>query len=123
VVDNEQAVAVMIGQTLQHFGYRVTICTNSQEALTFFGRVPSDIDAIVTDMTMPRLTGDLLAAKAMRSDVSVLLYTGYSKKLGNQNAAEIGVEALCMKPLSMKAFVGTLRAILDHPSRQIASRE
>ena len=93
--------------------------------MTFFSRGPTDIDAIVTDMTMPRLTGDVLAAKAkaIRSDVPVLLCTGYSKKLGNRNAAEIGVEALCMKPLSMKALVATLRAILDQTPRQIASGE
>ena len=119
IVDDEQAVAEMTGQTLQHFGYRVTICTSSQEALTLFGRQPASIDAIVTDMTMPEMTGDLLAAKAkaIRPDIPVLLCTGYSKKLGNREAAEIGVEALCMKPLATSALVSTLRDILDQARR------
>jgi nitrogen-specific signal transduction histidine kinase/CheY-like chemotaxis protein len=115
VVDDEEAVADMVGQTLRRCGYTVSVYTDSEAALTFFRGRPTVIDAIVTDMTMPQMNGDVLAhkSKTIRPDVPVLLCTGYSSKLAGKTAAEIGVEALCLKPLTGKNLLTTLRAVLD----------
>jgi two-component system, cell cycle sensor histidine kinase and response regulator CckA len=116
VVDDEQPLADMVGHALEQFGYTVTIYTDSQEALAFFSSSPTNIDAIITDMTMPRFSGKELStqAKSIRPGVPVLLCTGYSKKIGNLTAAEIGVDALLMKPVTTHVLVNTLREILNH---------
>ena len=87
-VDDEAPIAKIGGQTLEKLGYTVSIRTNSLEALELFRTKPNDFDLIITDMTMPNMTGDSLAIELMkiRSDIPVILCTGYSKKISNGSA-------------------------------------
>ena len=82
-VDDELPIAKMGSQILERLGYQVTVRTSSVEALELFRSKPDDFDLVITDMTMPNMTGDELAMEliAFRSDIPVILCTGYSKKI------------------------------------------
>ena len=115
IVDDEAPIAKMLARTLKRLGYIVTSKTNSFEALELFQAKPNDFDLIVTDMTMPNLTGDALAIKSMRirQDIPIILCTGYSKKISNETASQIGIKAFVYKPILQSDFVKTVRKVLD----------
>ena len=125
VVDDEPAVAKVMGRVLKKFGYAVTIHTDSLAALDDFNNRPQDIDAVITDMTMPNLAGDQLAArvKSIRPDTPVLLCTGFNKKIETRKAAEVGVDALLMKPVPSDILIETLQQVLEEKRETIASQK
>ena len=114
-VDDEVLIANMVGQILTRRGYLVTKRTSSLEALALFRRKPQDFDLVITDMTMPKMTGDKLAIELMkiRSDIPVVLITGYSKKISHETASEIGIKAFAYKPVQKSVFLMTVRKVLD----------
>ena len=114
-VDDETPIAKMGSQILERLGYSVTTRTSSIEALELFQTKPNDFDLVVTDMTMPNLTGDKLAIELMkiRSDISVILCTGYSKKISDEMASEIGIKAFAYKPIVRADLAKTVRKLLD----------
>lgn len=95
--------------------YTVTSRTSNIEALELFRSKPERFDLIITDMTMPKMTGDKLAIELMkiRSDIPVILCTGYSKKISEETAAKIGIKAFVYKPIKKAEFAGTVRKVLD----------
>ena len=105
----------MGGRILERLGYRVTTRTSSSEALDLFRSGPSDFDLIITDMTMPEMTGDKLAAglMAIRPDIPVILCTGYSRKISDETACETGVAAFAYKPIVKADLAKTVRKVLD----------
>ncbi|MCP4719171.1 MAG: response regulator, partial [Desulfobacteraceae bacterium] len=76
---------------------------------------PYAFDLVITDMTMPRMTGDVLAGhiKALRQDIPVILCTGFSEKISKSNYAGAMIDEFLMKPVSVKAFNQTIRHLLD----------
>ena len=114
-VDDELPIAKMGSQVLKRFGYRVTFRTSSFEALELFRSKPDDFDLVITDMTMPNMTGDLLAAELMtiRHSIPVILCTGYSKKITSVSAAKIGIKAFANKPIVKADLAKTVRKVLD----------
>ena len=114
-VDDEVSIAKMNGRTLERLGYRVTIRTSSIEALELFRSKTNDFDLIITDMTMPNMTGDELAkaAIALRPDIPVILCTGYSRKVSKEIAEEIGIRAFVYKPIVKADLAKTIRDVLD----------
>jgi PAS domain S-box-containing protein len=114
-VDDEAPIAKMGGQILERLGYSVTTRTSSIEAIELFQAKPDDFDLVVTDMTMPNLTGEKLAVELMkiRSNIPVILCTGYSKKISDELTAEIGIKALAYKPMVMADMAKTIRKVLD----------
>ena len=100
-VDDEAPIAKIGSHILESLGYTVTTRTSSIEALELFKSKPDAFDLVVTDMTMPNLTGDKLAIESMkiRSDIPVILCTGYSNKISNETALEIGIKAFAYKPI------------------------
>jgi signal transduction histidine kinase/ActR/RegA family two-component response regulator len=120
-VDDELAIAKMGRQLLERWGYDVTSRTSSIEALEFFRTKPHDFDLIITDMTMPNLTGDKLAVELIkiRRDIPIILCTGYSKKISEERASEIGIKAFVYKPFVTADFAKTVRKILDGDPRTI----
>ncbi|MFP4573632.1 MAG: response regulator [Desulfobacterales bacterium] len=86
LVDDEKPIVEMLQQILESQGYRVTIRTSSVEALEAFRANPDKFDIVITDMTMPDMTGDRLALKIkeIRSDMPVILCTGFSEKINEQ---------------------------------------
>jgi len=114
-VDDEKPLVDLGQRMLEGFGYRVTTRTSSIEALELFLAQPDRFDLVITDMTMPNMTGSELAAEIMRirSDIPLVLCTGYSDMMTEEKARVMGIDAFVMKPISMRELAKTLRKVLD----------
>lgn len=114
-VDDEHPIAEIGSRIFEKLGYSVTIQTSSIEALKLFQAKPYDFDLVVTDMTMPNMNGDQLAIELMkiRHDIPVILCTGYSKKMSDETALEIGIKAFIYKPVVTADLAKTARKVLD----------
>lgn len=114
-VDDESVLVDLGEQMLTRLGYKVTCCEDSQEALDLFQDNPYRFDLVITDTTMPNMTGDILASRllALRPDLPVFLCTGYSEQITQEKATRIGIAAFLMKPLSISDLALTLRSTLD----------
>jgi PAS domain S-box-containing protein len=114
-VDDEPMLAELGSESLKSFGYKVTSTTSAKEALELFQTNPDNYNLIVTDQTMPEISGDILAKRviSIRSDIPVIICTGHSAVLNAEKAQAIGVKALLMKPLEQDKLVKTVRKILD----------
>ncbi len=114
-VDDEAPIAKMGSQILERLGYSVSARTSSVEAVELFRTKPNEFDLIVTDMTMPNMTGDKLAIELMkiRPDIPVILCTGYSKKISDEIASEIGIKTFAYKPVGKGDLAKTVRKVLD----------
>ena len=123
VVDDEEAITTMLKTILTHLGYRITVINNSQEALALIEQTPMAFDLLITDMTMPLLTGFELARKALaiRADLPIILCTGFSDLIDKEQAQALGIRAYLMKPLSVHDLSQTVRKVLDAQSRQSPS--
>ncbi|MBW2035711.1 MAG: response regulator, partial [Deltaproteobacteria bacterium] len=99
---------------LGKLGYDVVVRTSSIEALELFRTKPDEFDLVITDMTMPNMTGDKLAKELMqiRPDIPIILCTGFSKRITEEKAKEIGIKAFVMKPLVMRDLANTVRKAL-----------
>lgn len=116
-VDDEAPIVKMGRRILEQLGYTVTALTDSVDALERFKENPGEFDLVITDMTMPDLTGDKLAMEVLkiRPDIPILLCTGYSRKMSEKEASEIGIRAFLHKPIVQTEFAKTIRAVLDEP--------
>ncbi len=99
-VDDEKSLVKLHGQMLRRLGHEVTALTNSQEALESFRQTPQDFDLVITDMTMPGLTGTDMAKEMLRirPEIPILLCTGFSESVDLEKAREIGIRDMLMKP-------------------------
>ena len=115
LVDDEPILIDVGRQMLEKLGYRVSTADGSTEALRLFNRTPQEFDLVLTDMTMPKMTGDKLAAEIIkiRPDIPVVLTTGYSKKLTDEIAAEIGIKAFVPKPIVEAELARIIRKAFD----------
>ncbi len=105
-----------IGKTmLENLGYSVTAINDSSEALDLFVNNPSQFDLVITDQTMPKLTGSELAKQFLqiRSDIPIILCTGYSVFVDEVKAQEIGIRAFVMKPIHIRDLSRLIRKVLD----------
>ncbi len=115
LVDDEEPVAQIEMQLLNRLGYEVTMHTSSRQALECFQADPQGFDLLLTDVTMPELTGDKLAKKvlAIRPDIPILLCTGFSEKIDKQKADQLGIKGFLMKPVVKSDMARMVRQILD----------
>jgi signal transduction histidine kinase/DNA-binding response OmpR family regulator len=116
LVDDDQLHLEVVQKTLEYLGYHVEPMTSSVAALTLFGAAPHRYDLVVTDMTMPTMTGDKLAMELMRirADVPVILCTGYSDKIMEEKARATGIKAFVMKPVLIAQMARAVRDALDN---------
>lgn len=116
-VDDEPLLCKFYQYFLQEQGYRITTRTTPEEALTLVEQDPTAFDLVLSDMTMPGMTGDQLGKRIMmrHPDLPVLLMTGYTKILSNEQAREQGFCGLLFKPIPQQELLMTLRTILDRP--------
>ncbi len=116
-VDDEAMLVDLSTQLLKRLGYSVTACTSSLEALARFQAAPADFDLVITDMTMPQMTGKELAAEMLklRPGLPIILCTGFSEIITEEAAKRAGIQAFIMKPIIMKELADTIRKILDPP--------
>jgi len=115
LVDDQDMVAQMEKQMLERLGYHVTARNNSIDALEAFRANPDKFDLIITDLTMPNMTGDKLAGELIniRSDIPVILCTGFSELISKEKAESLGIKGFLMKPVVMKDLSSTIRKVLD----------
>jgi CheY-like chemotaxis protein len=115
VIDDELPIVKTIGQNLEKLGYRVTTRTSSVDALALLKIKPDDFDLVITDLTMPNMTGERLAVelKEIRPDIPVILCTGYSKKYSDETVASLGINALVYKPVVKADLAKTVRKVMD----------
>ncbi len=114
-VDDEPPLADLSKQILERMGYQVTIRTSSIEALALFSRHPETFDLVITDMTMPHMTGDIFTSKllAIRDDIPVIICTGYSERITQDMIERLNIRALILKPIIRDELLVTVRQILD----------
>ena len=114
-VDDEPSLARMGKLMLEKLGYGVESLTNPVTALEFFASHEEEIDLVITDMTMPQMTGDQLTRKLLeiKPDIPIIITTGFSERISQKNAHETGAMAFAEKPLSMRRLAETLRKVLD----------
>jgi PAS domain S-box-containing protein len=117
VVDDEPAIVEMMRLTLQSLGYRVTACSDSRQALEQFEAQPTAFDLVLSDVTMPHLTGAELAQRllARRPNLPIILCTGFSEIINEEMAKALGICRLLMKPVLRDELARALRQVLDHP--------
>ncbi len=114
-IDDEVTLAEMAGEMLVKLGYQVDVYSNSRDALDAFCRAPERYDLLITDQTMPDISGMDLARQALtlRPDLPVILYTGYSAAIDGAEAQRVGIRQFLMKPLSMSLLAEAVRRALD----------
>jgi len=114
-VDDEKSITEVSQYALEQLGYQVTAVTNSLEALDIFSKAPGNFDLVITDLTMPNLTGDKLALKMMdiRPDIPVIMCTGYSETITRNEALDMGIREFLQKPFILKDFSGIIRNVLS----------
>ena len=117
LVDDETMLVDMGRQVLTRLGYQVTACTNSVEALQHFQKDPAAFDLVITDMTMPHLTGKELATALLKIKpaLPIILCTGFSETITEETAKRIGIKAFILKPIVMSDLAETMRKVLDSP--------
>ena len=115
-VDDEKAAVDVMQSMLEKLGYKVTARTSSIEALEAFRNKPQEFDLVITDMTMPNMTGKDLAKELMtiRPDIPIILCTGFSEKIDERIAEEMGIRAFVMKPIVMRQIADTIREVLGN---------
>ncbi len=116
LVDDQEMILSVEKQMLTHLGYRVITCRTPAEALKLFCATPHDFDLVITDLTMPGMTGDTMAVQmlAMRGDIPIILSTGFSESMTREKAEKLGIKELLMKPVTMDLLARTLRRVLDN---------
>ena len=114
-IDDEKALVNLGRQILGRLGYSVISRMSSSEALELFQKNPDQFDVIVTDMTMPNMTGIDLAKELMkiRSDIPIILCTGFNEKIDEAKAMEMGISAFVMKPIIMRDIANKIREVLN----------
>jgi CheY-like chemotaxis protein len=115
LVDDEAQIIDMEQQILENLGYTVTSSTDSQEAMELFTRNPEDFDLVITDMTMPHMTGDRLAQRLLdiKPEIPIILCTGFNEAITEEKALAMGIQKFVMKPVVKNELASTIRAVLD----------
>lgn len=117
-VDDEESLVMLAGRILKRLGYKVTGQTNPMHALAKFRSSPYDYDLVVTDLSMPGMSGFELIREllAIRPDIPIVLTSGYIRPEDNESALQNGVRATIMKPNTIEELGRTLEQILRNPS-------
>jgi PAS domain S-box-containing protein len=113
-VDDEQALADLGHALLTALGYEVVAVTSSLEAVAVFQAAPERFDLVITDYTMPQLTGEALAhaLRGIRPTLPIILCTGFSETMTAERAQAVGIDAFCLKPVVLQELEQTIRRVL-----------
>ena len=115
LIDDEVDIVHVNRQMLERLGYRVSAYSDSREAVVVFEADPHAVDLVITDMTMPGLTGDQVvrAVHDRRPDLPIIMCTGFSENITPEKAQALGARKLMMKPLLVGDLARTIRELLD----------
>jgi CheY-like chemotaxis protein len=124
-VDDEMMLASIGQQMLKRLGYDVVARTSPVEALELFKAKPDHFDLVVTDQTMPGMTGDALARELMRirPRLPVIICTGYSQSIDERKAAEMGIRGFVMKPILIDRIAAAVRKALAAEPAPVTPRQ
>jgi signal transduction histidine kinase/ActR/RegA family two-component response regulator len=116
LIDDEIQIVQMEQQMLQRLGYSVTIRTSSLDALDTFGKQPHKFDLVITDMTMPDMTGMDLAPQLqkIRPDIPIIICSGFSEGITEDKVKSIGIREFIQKPIAINDLAMTMRKVLDN---------
>ncbi|MDH3770041.1 MAG: response regulator, partial [Nitrospirota bacterium] len=97
---------------------------NSLEALEEFRRSPDKYDAVITDQTMPNMAGERLASELLkiRSDIPIILCTGFSHTITPERAASLGIRAFLLKPVPPQEMARVLMEVLHNQRKSISAK-
>jgi PAS domain S-box-containing protein len=114
-VDDEQSLVKVVRRILEQLGYEVETKINPVEALELFRSGPDRFDLVITDMSMPQMTGKRLVKEILniRADMPIVLCTGYHEKISEEKARGLGIKDYVTKPFVMQNFALTVRKVLD----------
>lgn len=117
MVDDEPAVLKLVSQVLQRLGYEVDTTLSSLDALIQVQSFPERYDLLITDMTMPKLTGDRLTQKLREQGIAlpIIICTGFSEKMTPDHARALGADALLMKPLVKEELARAISRLIQKP--------
>ena len=120
ILDDEEMIVNSVRNMLQHLGYKVTALMDNREALKLFSEKPSEFDLVITDQTMPFMTGEDLGKELMRirPDIPVILCTGYSDLISSEKATATGFRGFVMKPFTVREGAELVRRVLDQRPRK-----
>jgi len=119
-VDDEEMLAHVGQKLLTHLGYDAVAYTSSRDALETFRAAPQGFDLVITDQTMPAMTGATLVAelRRIRPDIPIILCTGFSHLMNAEKAKALGVDAFILKPGVTQELAVTIQQILDKRAGQ-----
>jgi CheY-like chemotaxis protein len=114
-VDDEAFLLDTGEDMLKKLGYQVVIARNGLEALELFQAQAEQFDLVITDQTMPKMTGAELAPKILqiRNDIPIILCTGFSESITEEQAKTLGVQEFILKPIARQEMAQTIRKVLD----------
>ena len=114
-VDDTESIVDIVQLMLENLGYKVTGFTDGREALKVFSEKPSEFDLVITDYMMPHLTGVDIAQKmiGIRSDIPIILCTGYGDLISSEKAMATGFRERILKPFNYREFGELVRRVLD----------
>ena len=118
-IDDEESILNLVKKRLEMQGYQVETKNNPVDALELVRSRPDRFDLIITDMTMPMMTGDKLAGEilSIRPEIPIILCSGYSDRIDAEKAAALGIRKYIEKPLNMSDFSISIRKVLDESQR------
>jgi two-component system cell cycle sensor histidine kinase/response regulator CckA len=118
-VDDEKPLVDIAKQMLERLGYQITTRTSSIEALEAFRAQPEKFDLVITDQTMPAMTGKMLAKEitGIKPDIPVILCSGYSEILSGEKSGALGIRDVLRKPVINRELAQTIRRVLDKSNR------
>jgi CheY-like chemotaxis protein len=124
-IDDEEALANWGKSALQRLGYHVIVSNDSLEALKIFTDQQDFFDIVITDQTMPKLTGYDLAKQILKinSDIPIILCTGYSSILSEEKALSLGIKAFLYKPFRKHQIAKLVRNVLDNSPKRPSSSQ
>ena len=116
LVDDEEMVAEFMGDLLKEWGLSVVVRNQSLEALDIATQTTEHFDLMITDQTMPKLSGLELSKKVRKvhHDLPVILYTGYSDSITENDVSDVGISAFLRKPVDTELLYDTIKTLLNH---------
>jgi|GEM_PF-815671 len=115
LVDDEKSILNTLQAILERQGYKIAAFKDGRSALYAFTKDPGRFDLVITDMTMPEMTGNELSARILniRKDVPIILCTGYSETFTENMALKIGIRRYVQKPVASRRLTALIRELLD----------
>jgi len=120
LVDDEEAIAFLGEEMLAALGYDVAVRFSSRDALEAFRDHPGRYDLVITDMTMPNMTGAVLAQEMLkiRPGLPIIMTTGFSERIDEEEAKKIGIREFIMKPVSLPVLAQAVKKIMDEAAER-----